>query len=340
MILDFRSEILDCNMTTQEIEIKFGKQSVSDNEFTRKARLLQSIYREDVLKERCGTGPFKNSKTQYGNMLAKGEETGSNFLSPFRLEILEYAYKKIEEKKKNKHLTIDEFRLFNNMLSSMPLCFNLFVPLKTALSENEPFVREGFKKLFFDLPIHKIVCIDVEFIRNPKYYTNDKSAFDAIVSFESENNRMWIIGIEVKYTDKLGKNTSKGNSEKKQKKNIKKIEVVKESKIFTQEAIESFEDSNHKFPQIERNVLLTEAYRLNHGITFSQSIILSPQEDTESKEEIEKFQKLLTDKSKLKRVTLENFVSTFQKFATNKYRSWLNEFNMRYLDFKLIEKYL
>ena len=116
-----------------------GPQSKSDNAMTAKYRLLQSQYRAEVLKEDFGHGPHKNSKTGYGNMLINGEETGSNCISKAAFD---FARKKVEQKKTNKALTIDEFRLFNNMLSSMPMCFNLFSDLRKLL-EDDPAEASG-----------------------------------------------------------------------------------------------------------------------------------------------------------------------------------------------------
>ena len=51
--------------SSKEIESIFGKQSVSDNSFTAKSRLLQSMWRiENGIQ--MGVGPTKNSKTTYG----------------------------------------------------------------------------------------------------------------------------------------------------------------------------------------------------------------------------------------------------------------------------------
>lgn len=50
-----------------------GPEVKSDNEITKKYRLLQSKYRANVLKKPLGLGPHKTSKIKYGNMLVNGE---------------------------------------------------------------------------------------------------------------------------------------------------------------------------------------------------------------------------------------------------------------------------
>lgn len=93
----------------------------SINDFTKRCRLLQSLYREEI-HEPMGYGPWKTSKTKQISMIANGEKTGRNFVNAFTFD---YAKQRVEGKKRNE--TIDEYRLFNNLLSSQPMAFNLFV---------------------------------------------------------------------------------------------------------------------------------------------------------------------------------------------------------------------
>lgn len=70
-----------------------------------------------------GVGPWppenKKSRPQI-NMLVDGKKTGKNFVNEFTFN---YAKYRVENKQHNE--TIDEYRLFNNMLSSQPMAFNL-----------------------------------------------------------------------------------------------------------------------------------------------------------------------------------------------------------------------
>src|SRR3989339_1207309 len=184
-----------------------GPQSKGDDPFTKKCRLLQSKYRSQTLRELCGKGPKETSDTLYGNMLKNGQKTGSNFIpgAAFR-----YAKQRVEAKKSNKYLTIEEFRLFNNMLSSMPMCFNLFSDLRELLMNNKDEGTKVIKQLFQEIPwIETAHEIEVEFIPIPiADYTNDKSAFDAVIFAENRKGIKSLISIETKYTDLLGSNTA------------------------------------------------------------------------------------------------------------------------------------
>ena len=73
----------------------YGNQCGSDNVFTRKARLLQSMYRVEIGEEE-GTGPTRSSKRKYGNMISGGEVSGKNFLMK---ETFEYAKERVANKR-------------------------------------------------------------------------------------------------------------------------------------------------------------------------------------------------------------------------------------------------
>jgi len=295
-----------------------GPQSGSGTTYARKARLHQSLYRAFVLKQPCGKGPTKNSNTFYGNMLVKGEATGANFLTP---EIFEYAKKRVAEKLLEE--TIEPYRLFNNMLSSQPMCFNLFVPLMFAAERGEEWVTSVIDSLFPQRNIEWVESVRIEFIPLPaSVYTGDKSAFDAFVEYRSLDGSTGIIGIETKYTDRLGKNPGSNLP--------RALESARNSKCFTSGGMEMLEKGAS---QIARNFLLTEAYRMRHGMSASLSLVLSPAEDVSGVKEIEQFKMHLNEegRSRISHLSLERFVEAVQQHTTIARRAWINEFERRYV---------
>ena len=216
---------------------KYGNQCKSDNSFTKKARLLQSIYRVEI-GEKEGVGPTKNSKRLYGNMITGGEVSGKNFLMQ---ETFEYARKRVENRKESE--TIDEFRLFNNLLSSMPMAFNLFHPLMLLLDEESEKVSSAIKSVFKNIPISNVIEIGLEFIPTPiDKYTKDKSAMDAFIKFVDDNGCKQIIAIETKYTDVLGVNEARNSQEQKQ--------MLLETGLFCSEFEELLSEGKVKLTQI------------------------------------------------------------------------------------------
>ena len=80
-------------------------------------------------------------------MISGSELSGKNFLMK---ETFEYAQKRVAEKSKNK--TIAEFRLFNNLLSSHPMAFNLFYPLILLLKQDQEVVTFVVRSAFRNVP--------------------------------------------------------------------------------------------------------------------------------------------------------------------------------------------
>ena len=95
---------------------------------------------------------------------------------------------------------IDEKRLFANLLSSQPLCFNLFgelardVDLATVvLSKLAPGRIGRVTKIRFEHSPGR---------RDPRF-TGDRSAFDVFVEYDSPVGKRGFLGVEVKYHEAL-----------------------------------------------------------------------------------------------------------------------------------------
>lgn len=297
---------------------------VNENKFTAKCRMLQSKYRDEILNEPCGKGPNKNSKNFYGNMLVNGEQTGANFLSK---DAFEFAQQKISDKQINKDLTIDGYRLFNNMLSSMPMCFNMFSDLRKMLLKNNAEVTEIVKLMFKEIDwIDQVNYIDVEFIPTPiSNYINDKSAFDAMILVQDKNGKKGLISIETKYTDLLGSNTAK-DSETKNK-------IVSEGKFFDETLMNELQSKGYK--QIHRNFLLTYAYAKKNKMSNFSNVIISPEEDKISIAELDELKEhMIKYDENIFKISLEEIVDRLSYIKNDQISSLMKKFQKRYLDFK------
>jgi hypothetical protein len=328
---DHAEETLRENSRKEQSHIPdLGPQSSSDNSFTAKARKLQSLWRVQNGLE-IGIGPEKSSvdrngqPTYYGNMIKNGESTGRNFFYP---ETFAYAKWRVHTKLKDE--TINDYRLFNNLMSSMPLAFNLFHPLMMLHTQNPAAIDKMIQNAFPNLPIYKIKEIGLEFIPTPKEkYTNDKSAMDAFISFYDKDGGEHIIAIETKYTDSLGTNIAKDDT--------LKIQFAIESGLFTEEGISHIKTN---CTQIYRNFLLTEKFRVVNGLKDSYSIILAPVENTSSNKEVLSFKKFLKPeykKLKINEYALEVFIQVLKANCPVEYLDWLEWFEDRYLKFDKLE---
>ena len=168
-----------------------GPQSKSDNDFARRMRRHQSWYRDRVLKVSYGTGPRPRSHTPYGNMLTKqSAEVGLNFLTP---GIFDLARRRIAEGKG----TVNSFRLMRNMLSSQPMCFNLFGELALDHTLATVLVR-----VLWGEHIARVTGVHIEWAPEPAAeYLDDRTAFDAFIEYETKDGRAGFVGIETKLSE-------------------------------------------------------------------------------------------------------------------------------------------
>ena len=168
-----------------------GPQSKSDDVFRRRMRLHQSWYRDQVLCVPYGTGPGKTSSTCYGNMLTdESASCGLNFVTP---GIFGLAKQRIEERTG----AVEPFRLTRNMLSSQPMCFNLFGELALDLGNAAELVRA-----LWGISLKRVTCLRFEWAQAPmSEYLNDRTAFDAFIEYEMADGRRGFIGIETKLSE-------------------------------------------------------------------------------------------------------------------------------------------
>jgi hypothetical protein len=325
---DFAGEALEENRSCVErITPDLGPQSLSDKSFTAKARKLQSLWRVQNGLE-IGIGPEKNSvdrngqPTYYGNMIKYGESNGRNFFYP---ETFAYAQWRVHKKLKDE--TINDYRLFNNLMSSMPMAFNLFHPLMMLHTQNPAAVDKMMQNAFPDLPIYKIKEIGLEYIPTPiEHYTNDKSAMDAFISFYDKEGGEHIIAIETKYTDSLGANKAKDNT--------LKTQFAIESGLFTEEGISQIKTN---CTQIYRNFLLIEKFRVVNRLKDSYSIILAPKDHPSTDKEVlslKQFLKPEYKELKIKKYSLEAFIEVLKANCPATSLDWLEWFQDRYLKFE------
>ena len=217
---------------------ELGNLYSSGNAFTTKAALLQSLYRvnnqmlmgettvtmQDGVDEK-GKPKKKKVRKEYGHIVDGGESKNLNFYDE---DIFAYAHNRVKNKLKEE--TIKPDRLFNNLLSSMPLTFNLFFPLMQLLKKDKQKASLLVACLFPNWNVATVDRIDIEFIPLPIIeYTNDKSAMDAVIFFTDKNGGQNIIAIEVKYTDSLGTNKATEIDEK--------YYAAKDSGYFTTEGL-------------------------------------------------------------------------------------------------------
>ena len=311
---------------------KYGEEYSGDSKFVADCRLLQSMYRVEIGE---AIRPYKSrdGKTHYyGNYIEGGEESGKNFLTEHA-----FSYAKYRVENKQKHETIESDRLFNNLLSSQSMAFNLFCPLQKLRSEAP---QEATRAIQSALPHYDIALVKevaLEFI--PEKYkdiTGDKSAMDAIIRYVDSEGKDCFTAIETKYSESLGANEAADKATKEQERR-----VAVELGIFRDEAAEKIASGDVPLTQIYRNFLLSEAYGNRYGLA-SYSIILSPSIHPSTEREVDSLLPELKEEyaEKLRIVHLEDFVDALIANTPEEYSSLFDRFRSRYLDFDKARKTL
>ena len=318
-----------------------GEEYKGDSRFVAECRRLQSIYRYEIGEEIYPYTDRYGNVHYYGNYISNGENPKDGCWKNFLTEhAFNYAKDRVEHKKK--YETIEGDRLFNNLLSSQPMAFNLFCPLRQMREESPETATKVIKAALPGYPIHIVTEVELEFIpENHMELTGDKSAMDAIIRFEDEQGKGGFIAVETKYSENLGTNVAYDRDENGKKiPRAKSIEAVKELQCFKLEEERLIIEGKKGLTQIYRNFLLSETYGLDEGLQ-SYSIILAPQKHRSTDDEFKSLHNELRDeyKDKIKNVYLEEFVNNIVSVCPEAYKSVFERFYDRYLNFDKLKEY-
>jgi hypothetical protein len=318
-----------------------GEEYKGDSMFVAECRRLQSIYRYEIGEEIHPYTDRYGNVHYYGNYISNGENPKEGCWKNFLTEhAFNYAKDRVEHKKK--YETIEGDRLFNNLLSSQPMAFNLFCPLRQMRKESPETATKVIKAALPGYPIHIVTEVELEFIpENHMELTGDKSAMDAIIRFEDEHGQKGFIAIETKYSENLGTNVAYDRDKDGKKiPRAKSIEAVKELQCFKLEEERLIIEGKKGLTQIYRNFLLSETYGLDKGLQ-SYSIILAPEKHPSTDDEFKSLHNELRDeyKDKIKNIYLEEFVNNIVSVCPEEYKSVFERFHDRYLNWDKLKNY-
>ncbi len=289
-----------------------GPQCESDDPFLRRMRLHQSWYRDRVLRVPYGTGPGKNSTTCFGNILTeKSACAGLNFLTP---DIYALAKRRIEEGRG----VVEPFRLLRNMLSSQPMCFNLFGELALDLDNAAELVQA-----LWGTSATRVTCIRFEWAPEPRgEYLNDRTAFDAFIEYETDEGRMGFIGIETKLCERF---SPKKYGEKECEKKYRRW-MTKDAPWRTDAGCQV---SRTRHNQLWRDHLLAWAMLRHPDSKYTEGrlTVMYHPGDCRGRKAIEGYRGLLRDEATFSAFDLATVVAAWKPLAGK----WLSRFEQRYL---------
>jgi hypothetical protein len=293
-----------------------GPQYARDSFLARKMRKHQIWYRTNVLKLPYGTGPKPNDTSYYGNMLTCADgEAGRNFLTP---EIFEVVKDRIAQGTG----AVEKYRLLHNMLSSQPMCFNLFGPLV----RDHDLAKTLLQTLVIE-KISEVTRVEIEWSPKPAMdYLNDHTAFDAFIEYRATDRQLFGLGIETKLSEPFSQ------------KMYDRLEYRRWMQLsnspWLPESWNKVQAIGHN--QLWREHLLAVAMHSQPHSPYAQVRLLSVHhsEDLECVRNYSNYKSLLrVEDDSLFSLSLDQVVERWSSVVTKKdQKQWLISFKNRYID--------
>lgn len=284
----------------------------ADNAFQARARVLQALWRE---KHGFPVGLHRGKPLGSRIESAFARDTLANFLTDNIRAVVRHA---VLGAGRSKDQLIQEERLFSNMLSSQPLCFNLFGELAHDLK----LATRVFREL---APERVARVVEISFEHSPGRgdlrFTGDRSAFDVFVKYVSPAGRSGFLGIEVKYHEGLGDAAASHRP--------RYDEVADAMGCFVRDraALRA-----SPLQQIWRDHLLAgQLVRAGVGFDEGAFVFLAPEGNVTCRRAVEKYRKQLVGDSLFISWTLEELVSALHGAGAD--AQWVDDLELRYTFF-------
>ena len=306
-------------MTLRDLAERYSAlEAVDKSDFQRSARILQSMWRAEHGYE-IGELKTKSGSRLLGSRLVMpwAQDKLANYLSD---TIKCVVGDEVMDPVKSKGKLYGKPRIFNDLLSSQPLCFNLFAELQRDL----PLATHVMKNLTNGL-VGSVTYIDFEWSpgRGDPRLTGDRSAFDVYVSFSSAGNKKGFIGIEVKYHENL----------------IGAASPHKYRYDQIADQMGCFKESNREdlkvqpLQQIWRDHLLAGIHRIADGFEEGFFVFLYPEKNTHCSSAVADYERCLTNTDTFASWTIESVASAIKRCTSD---AWIDRFIDRYLAFQKV----
>ena len=293
-----------------------------DTRFKAAARLLQALWRAERGIPIGTHAPANGEPRKLGSRIeASYAKQGANFLSPAiaKLAFRESVYREIGA-------VIEQERLWTNMLSSQPLCFNLFGDLKLNPDRGSKF----FQQLFPDY-VAEVEGIHFEHSpgRGDASFTADNTAFDVFVTCRTPEGKQGFIAIEVKYSEAMAEPLATLRP--------RYDELSRAVGIYREPESQSLR--GNPLQQLWREHMLSRAMVGNGLYESGRFVLLYPKQNHHCESAVKLYQRELISPdpavSGFQAVTLEACVAAYEAMGDEETAQALHS---RYLDFGKIEE--
>ena len=255
--------------------------------------------------------------------MPSANDTLSNYLTP---NIREVVRRELDDSG-GKFYSVP--RIYDNLLSSQPLCFNLFGELTLDL--------DLATRALVDMSEGRIAQVrSIDFESSPgrrdSRYTRDKSAFDVYIQYETRLGGRGFAGIEVKYHENLNIGSERKHYEDHGERYDEIAEIMG---CFREAKLDKLRGS--RLQQICRDHLLMGMHKDMDGFEDAFFVFLHPEANACCSEAVREYLKCLSDDSSFRSWTLEGLVECLTAHSS---AEWLWEFHRRYLDFSRLDDLL
>jgi hypothetical protein len=280
-------------------------------DFQWRARLLQSVWREE---QGLSAGEYRGKLRGARLVMPQAQNTLANYLTP---TIRDVVRKEVEDPIQAKGKLYGRPRIYNNLLSSQPLCFNLFGELSLDLDLATSVLSD-----ITDGRILRVTAIEFEYSpgRGDDRYTGDRSAFDVYVRYTTPAEGRGFVGIEVKYHEGLADPVADHR--------LRYDEVASMMDCFVPEFLPKLR--KRPLQQVWRDHLLAGAHKQVDCFEDGFFAFLYPAGNTACSDAVDQYKKCLSSSESFQEWTLESLVD---RLMIHSPASWIRELNRRYLDF-------
>ncbi len=294
----------------------------TDSRFKAAARLLQSLWRQE---KGLPIGMHRNpngKRRKLGSRIdPRSGRQGNNFLS---LDIAKLVLREMVYRENG--AMIDADRLWHNLLSSQPLCFNVFGDLKLDLAKATRYFRQL-------LPDFVASVEDIYFEHSPgrgdATYTEDHTAFDVFVRCTTTDGFSGFVAIEVKYSETMAEPSA----------TVRPRHEELSTAVGLYRSPDAIDLRNAPLQQLWREHLLSRSMIESGLYSKGRFVIIYPEQNNQCASAVHAYQNQLVteapEKSGFQAVTLDKCVEVFRAIGEHKTADALYE---RYLDFGRVER--
>lgn len=242
------------------------------------------------------------------------EETLANYLTA---TIRDVVRAEVLDPVKSKDKLYREPRIFEDLLSSQPLCFNVFGELQRDLGLASRVFEEVLKT-----PGLRATAIEFEHSpgRGDARFTDDHSAFDVFVSYTTAAAVTGFVGIEVKYVESLDGPPARHRGRYEEVADAMGIFLPDTRRLLRCPPLE----------QLWRDHLLVGSLALDPASGFQHATfaVLYPSGNTVAGAALRQYRSCLRDATGFLPLTLEQLLDSFTRAGAG---DWARELRERYL---------